>query len=408
MQRTGSIVTALSYIFVLGLSANAANKTLADYKSLCEEKMSKIDAAHHASQKAALDSYRKALAVAKETLKRDGDLEGTIAAIQEINRFREESSVPRHPSDGLPSLIISVQKSYHTVLLSAERVKNHNTVALIKRYLVPLERLKKQLVQQEQLDEAREVADEIKRVDSVLADIELALPPSQAASVGFSSPSRGFPASLRKGLVLHYSFDKDEGKKVTDKSQKRNDGTVHGAKWTSRGKVGGACVFDGRDDSVVVADSDTLDMNKAFTVALWCYVKEYNRNKGAFLVSKGKYPSYNYRICIVRKVGNKLAVGIGNQGKLHEAFDKGSVPTDTWVHIAGSFYAGELMLYNNGVLVSKARTPTRNSTANDRDLVIGKYGFGPDYEIRGMLDEIMIWNRQLSGMAVKQLYNSQK
>jgi len=43
------------------------------------------------------------------------------------------------------------------------------------------------------------------------------------------------PDTLTKSLVLCYSFD-DEGKgKVTDKSGKKNDGDVKGAKWTSKG-----------------------------------------------------------------------------------------------------------------------------------------------------------------------------
>ena len=47
------------------------------------------------------------------------------------------------------------------------------------------------------------------------------------------------PDAPAEGLVLHYTFDVDEGGTVTDQSGNGHEGTVHDALWTSGGKRGG-------------------------------------------------------------------------------------------------------------------------------------------------------------------------
>jgi len=71
----------------------------------------------------------------------------------------------------------------------------------------------------------------------------------------------GLSATLKNGLVLYYSFDNDEGKEVTDKSGKERQGETHGAKWTTKGKVGAALQFDGVDDFVEAGNSPGLQLS---------------------------------------------------------------------------------------------------------------------------------------------------
>ncbi len=59
--------------------------------------------------------------------------------------------------------------------------------------------------------------------------------------------------SLLKGLVLHFTFDKAETDgKVTDASEKQNDGKASGVKWTANGKKGGAYEFKADGDQIKV------------------------------------------------------------------------------------------------------------------------------------------------------------
>ena len=79
------------------------------------------------------------------------------------------------------------------------------------------------------------------------------------------------PPHLLKGLVLYYSFDQDEGEKVTDKSGGGHHGTVHGAAFASNGKIAGACEFNGRDSYVSILNSKdfNLNLNAKKTFSLW-------------------------------------------------------------------------------------------------------------------------------------------
>lgn len=60
-------------------------------------------------------------------------------------------------------------------------------------------------------------------------------------------------------VVGSWHFDEGEGIIVYDSSGYLNDGTIHGATWTTYGAYGGALEFDGTDDYVEVPDSDSLD-----------------------------------------------------------------------------------------------------------------------------------------------------
>ena len=72
------------------------------------------------------------------------------------------------------------------------------------------------------------------------------------------------------GCVLYYSFDKDEGEKVTDKSLKRNNGRVFGGKWVREGKVGAGYSFDGKTSYISVPNNPSMNFGYAdFTYSYW-------------------------------------------------------------------------------------------------------------------------------------------
>lgn len=84
--------------------------------------------------------------------------------------------------------------------------------------------------------------------------------------------------ALTNGLVLYFSFDRDEHGKVMDKSGKKNDGIINGAKWVQQGKRGGAYEFNGVSDHILVPDSDSLHM-RSLTIMAWIYATDIAENK---------------------------------------------------------------------------------------------------------------------------------
>jgi len=178
-----------------------------------EKELARIDTARDASRREAAAAYEKHLELAREELKKKGSLEGVLLVTHEMDRFRNEHTVPQELPEECPPSVALVRKKYHSSRLAAEQTRNGKAASLSRLYLVRLKALMKQLVQQDHLDRAEEVAAETKRVEFILADLESAAQKVEQAEaqevaqtdVAESSVERDqLPASLRKGLILHY------------------------------------------------------------------------------------------------------------------------------------------------------------------------------------------------------------
>ena len=423
MKCIASIVVTVSCTFVLSLSAHGADKTLEDYKTVFEREIAKIRAEDRASREAALSSYGKDLAVARRAVQKEGDLEGTMAAQREIERFAKEKTVPKDTSDRLPSALTVSRKKYHDALLAAELRKSKNTVDLIKRYLVPLEGLKKRLVQQGKIDEAQQVATEIEKVTFVLADVESRMPvEKQPAAKPAEVPRASLTASLRKGLVLHYSFDRNEGEKVSDKSGNSNDGKAHEAKWIVRGKRDGAYEFDGNGDYIEASDGKMANFGRTdpFTLSAWVRLQPKTaRDRNQFLVTKTGLIERAYRgyyMLVLADLGDVPALCLQFDGRRYTAVAGSTDVIDReWHHVVavslgkdGS--ASDLRLYVDGK--KETVRPVHdalgsNSIETPHAVRVGARHDTP-VEAKGTIDEVMIFNRALSWGEIRQLYDSQR
>ncbi len=80
---------------------------------------------------------------------------------------------------------------------------------------------------------------------------------------------------LKENQVLYLPFDEGKGSVVEDRSEKGNNGVIHGgAKWVD-GKFGKALEFNGTDSFVEIQDDDSLNPADGLTVAAW--VKAYKK-----------------------------------------------------------------------------------------------------------------------------------
>jgi len=76
------------------------------------------------------------------------------------------------------------------------------------------------------------------------------------------------PANLQDGLVLHYAFDTDRGRAVTDLSSHGNHGRVHSGTYVATGRIGRAMSFDGEADYVEISP-DPSTWTEVFTFSAW-------------------------------------------------------------------------------------------------------------------------------------------
>jgi hypothetical protein len=217
--------------------------------------------------------------------------------------------------------------------------------------------------------------------------------------IGVVLSGGALPESLKKGLVLCYSFDRDEDGKVTDFSGKENHGKTHGTTWTPEGKVGGACRFPGTDNYIDLGNRN-FKGNPAITLAAWIRPEPgYNTIFGKFCGSATReYKVYH---------SNQGVAFAANYDDRTEA-PVNSVPLNQWTHVVVVASEGCASIYLNGKLTSTGRYGYP-MTEGANNLYIGhEEDVGGVREFHGTIDEVMIYNRALSEDEVKLLNDAQK
>lgn len=239
----------------LVLPCFAADPSLANYKIILERERAVIDEEFETACKNAAGRYGARLATVRENLRKAGDLQGTLAAQGEIDRFANAGTVLLSTPETFPADLMRIHEAYRAAVSTAAIEQSRRLIALGQHYVSRLGELRKRLVQQSKLEDALVVDQEIKRASFVLAEQQAKLATAMVAqpsedSVG-ARVAGGAAASLPKsGLVLHYTFDALTEGNVTDQSPKGVTGVVEGARRTPMGRAGGGYEFDGRDDYI--------------------------------------------------------------------------------------------------------------------------------------------------------------
>ena len=224
------------------------------------------------------------------------------------------------------------------------------------------------------------------KLATVFGDVAIGI--EHVKEIGVLLSGGGLPESLKKGLVLYYSFEGDEGGKVTDGSSKGNDGEVKGAKWTPSGKIGGAYDFAWNaqgDNRIVTPDSKTLDPVSGITLSVWFKVAKWK--ECARLIEKAGESNARgmYFLAINSSVNRLIDFGLELSGEHAEHLSTCKVETDTWYHTVGTYDSrtGDMCLYVNGLPDSQWKH-TGTIQANAKDLYIGHNPFGFEQHFDGL------------------------
>ncbi|MFZ4396598.1 MAG: LamG domain-containing protein [Kiritimatiellia bacterium] len=209
------------------------------------------------------------------------------------------------------------------------------------------------------------------------------------------------PESLQKGLVLYYSFDRDEGDKVTDGSETKKHGEAQGAKWTANGKVGGAYSFDGAASYITSSDVIGLRDAQANTVCAWFKCNKSANHLCVWSLGNGHGSGENeHGVCVG---DTTLKVHYGGIGDTLTT----TIDPEQWNFVCRTYDGTTQRLYVNGVL---AGTEQRAMSLADHPLNIGRWKAGNSfsYLFNGMIDEVMVYSRALPDDEVKALYDARK
>ena len=201
----------------------------------------------------------------------------------------------------------------------------------------------------------------------------------------------------------HWTLDDAAGIAALDSSGNLRDGTLmNGPVWTSSGKHNGALEFDGVDDYVEITGYTGITGPSSRTCIAWIKTTTVSRE----ILTWGN--SY---------AGCKWIIRVNETGALRAEVEGGyiygatPVNDGTWHHIAvvlnsdGTPTISEVLLYVDGQLETVAGVSNEPIyTAADQNVVIGVYTNGTGRFFKGLIDDVRIYNKALSGVQIEQLF----
>jgi hypothetical protein len=223
--------------------------------------------------------------------------------------------------------------------------------------------------------------------------------------------------SLSLGLIAYYPFNNS----AADMSGNNNNGTAFNVTATAdRNNVANAAYyFNGTNSYITVKDNQALRLNNTdFTINMWVNLDSYINDSGTALLSKNSGAGQMGWNCSIVGYDNSNGAIPGNifynvsGGSDPYAFGTAKVDSTQWTMITITYTNASqtITFYKNGVFDKAVQgIPTPNSQTN-AILHIGNNSLldiqptAHPYALKGKMDDIRIYNRQLNITDIGKLY----
>jgi hypothetical protein len=221
--------------------------------------------------------------------------------------------------------------------------------------------------------------------------------------------SIGTPASEENapGPIGYWNFDEGYGDTAYDSTGYGNDGTITGATWVQNGRKGGALSFDGVDDYVQSTDVN-VPTSAQGSVSFWLKLPENGTTNGLFHLYEPSGPATDYIRSYI-SAANVLDFVIEDDDNIliYVTYNLDNLPSyiDEWLHIVWVQDGVSMKLYING---ENKNVSGINSGSYWTSHLNGPFRirFGNCWApLKGLMDEIRLYDRALSTNEIKQLYN---
>ncbi len=184
-----------------------------------------------------------------------------------------------------------------------------------------------------------------------------------------------------------------------------NDGAVNGAAATDGrdSTPSGALYFDGTAN-VVVESAPSLDFDRAVSLSFWCKPTDLP-DREIFLLSHGSWQN-RYKISLIPddRIRWTLKTDTTANNGIFDIDSETHVAENEWYHVVATYGEGQAGLYVNGELETSIEWHGR-ILQTDIDLCFAQMLPGDAaYNFIGVLDDIRLYNRVLSGQEVMDLF----
>lgn len=184
-----------------------------------------------------------------------------------------------------------------------------------------------------------------------------------------------------------------------------NNGAIIGASWVA-GKIGNALSFDAVNDYVNCGHNASLNILSPISFEAWVKL-DPAWNKQGTIIGKRSGISIAYGIWI-SQAKTSLGIWMWDGANIQDQIIVFSFQTNVWYHIVVTFNdtTNDLILYVNGTAYASTTAYTFRQFINN-NLTLGSYDANVGAsDFRGIIDELLIYERELSQAEVTYNYNS--
>ena len=203
------------------------------------------------------------------------------------------------------------------------------------------------------------------------------------------------------GLMGFWGFDEGAGQTTQDYSGNENTATlINSPTWTQFGEIS----FDGIDDYLNCGNDASLNLTGSFTITASINPATFGQNGWGRIVDKGS-ASTGYSFFLDQADSSLAYVAYG--GLLIKS-NPGVIELNKWQHIAAVYNssAQTVTFYVDSQPAGTVSytTPPLDSAANP--LVIGLRGYDLNRAFSGLIDNVRLYNRPLTGNQIFDIFNT--
>ena len=202
-----------------------------------------------------------------------------------------------------------------------------------------------------------------------------------------------------------FGFEEASGTTVIDSSGNGNNGTFSATNGPTRvtgGRFGKAMQFDGVDDLITVADSNSLDLTTAATMMAWVKVNTQTGWRNILMKQNGSNLAYSMYANNSASASGQPNGYVMAGGTVRSVAALDTALTGKWMHVAVTYGGGSLKIYLNGVL-HRTLAVTGNIPVTSGPLWLGGNQVWLDEFFSGVMDEVRIMGVTLSETDIRTL-----
>ena len=221
------------------------------------------------------------------------------------------------------------------------------------------------------------------------------------------------------GLIAHYSFETPSTTgTILDRAVSGNYAELYGPTWVEADAMGGAHDFDGVNDYIELGRSDLYQTQGQLSGCVWVYRQSRHM---IFLSNYLGGSAYNGQFSFLIDGQGLLYASFGQgprQWLCYAATERDIMPSNEWHHVAFTYNeergnGQKIKLYLDGVertnylVIAEGNGAPILQTSDRLRMMMNPALPFPNWPCKGMIHEIMLFDRTLSAAEVKQIYDMQ-